>query len=185
MALIVDGEIQVGVLGCPNLTAEEDRIGALLVAVKGQGSSIQPLFESGSSTTLSTTSVDTSCDAKLCESVESGHSDHSASAIIAKRLGIDAPSVRLDSQAKYAIVAQGLADIYMRLPSRPGYREKIWDHAAGVLQVTEAGGRVTDILGNDLDFGQGALLVEGRGVLATNGHLHDDVVEALRCDHEC
>ena len=31
--------------------------------------------------------------------------------------------------------------MYMRFPPQ-GYREKIWDHAAGVVIVTEAGGKV-------------------------------------------
>ena len=62
-----------------------------------------------------------------------------------RRLGINAPPVRIDSQAKYALVARGEADIYLRLPTRADYREKIWDHAAGALIVAEAGGVVTDI----------------------------------------
>ena len=53
----------------------------------------------------------------------------------------------MDSQAKYAVVARGEADIYLRLPTRADYREKIWDHAAGALIVTEAGGVVSDLDG--------------------------------------
>ena len=42
---------------------------------------------------------------------------------------------------KYGTVASGNAVLYLRLPSPkyPGYREKIWDHAAGVLVIEEAG----------------------------------------------
>ena len=49
--------------------------------------------------------------------------------------------VRIDSQCKYAVVARGEASIYLRLPTRADYREKIWDHAAGTLIVEAAGGR--------------------------------------------
>ena len=35
------------------------------------------------------------------------------------------------------------------------YREKIWDHAAGMIVVEEAGGRVTDVRGQPLDFRRG------------------------------
>jgi 3'(2'), 5'-bisphosphate nucleotidase len=96
-------------------------------------------------------------------------------------LGITLPSVRLDSQAKYGVVARGEAAIYLRLPSpkTPDYRERIWDHAAGVLLVEEAGGQVTDALGADLDFGQGRKLFNNRGVVVSNGHLHAAILSAI------
>ena len=58
---------------------------------------------------------------------------------IAALLGITAPPVRMDSQAKYGVVARGEASIYLRIP-RGGYKENVWDHAAGLLVVEEAGG---------------------------------------------
>ncbi|MFB6231728.1 MAG: inositol monophosphatase family protein, partial [Salinibacter sp.] len=93
---------------------------------------------------------------------------------------ITADSIRIDSQAKYAIVARGEAEIYLRLP-RPGtdYTERIWDHAAGSLVVQAAGGTVTDMHGEPLDFTHGHLLEENTGVVATNGPLHDEVIDAL------
>jgi 3'(2'), 5'-bisphosphate nucleotidase len=99
---------------------------------------------------------------------------------VAKRLGLALAPVRLDSQAKYAVVARGEADIYLRLPTRADYREKIWDHAAGVLIVEEAGGVVSDITGRPLDFRQGRELVHNQGVIVTNGRLHERVIEAVR-----
>ena len=95
-------------------------------------------------------------------------------------MGITAPPLRMDSQAKYAVVARGEADIYLRLPTRADYREKIWDHAAGALIVTEAGGVVTDISGRPLEFHHGRELASNRGVIVTNGRLHARVIEALR-----
>jgi 3'(2'), 5'-bisphosphate nucleotidase len=95
------------------------------------------------------------------------------------RLGITAAPLRLDSQAKYAVVARGEADVYLRLPTRADYREKVWDHAAGVLIVEEAVGRVTDINGLPLDFSQGRELAANRGVIVTNGRLHERVLAAL------
>jgi len=56
----------------------------------------------------------------------------------------------------------------------------VWDHAAGVLIVEEAGGRVTDLLGKPIDFTHGARLEHNRGILATNGPLHDDVLAAIQ-----
>lgn len=43
-------------------------------------------------------------------------------------------------------LARGDAAINMRFP-RPGYREKIWDHAAGALIVQEAGAAISDASG--------------------------------------
>jgi len=65
-------------------------------------------------------------------------------------------------------------------PSRLDYREKIWDQAAGSIVVTEAGGRITDLNGRPLDFSHGRTLAQNRGILATNGQLHDAVLSALR-----
>jgi 3'(2'), 5'-bisphosphate nucleotidase len=88
-------------------------------------------------------------------------------------------SVRLDSQAKYGVVARGGADLYLRLPRRTDYVERVWDHAAGALVVTEAGGTVTDVAGRPLDFTRGSRLLGNRGVVVSNGHLHALVIEAL------
>jgi 3'(2'), 5'-bisphosphate nucleotidase len=87
----------------------------------------------------------------------------------------------MDSQAKYGIVARGDAALYLRLPSpkSPDYRENIWDHAAGSLIVEEAGGRVTDMYGQPLDFASGRKMLHNRGVIVSNGLLHTAVIEAL------
>ena len=64
----------------------------------------------------------------FCESVEAGHSSLTTNARIAELLGIPKDhSVRMDSQAKYASIARGDGDIYLRLPVGDGsYQEKIW-----------------------------------------------------------
>jgi len=87
--------------------------------------------------------------------------------------------LRVDSQAKYAMVARGDAEIYLRLP-RGDYVENIWDHAAGMMLVEEAGGAVTDLTGKPLDFSHGPELSENRGIVATNGAFHERVIEAIR-----
>jgi 3'(2'), 5'-bisphosphate nucleotidase len=88
----------------------------------------------------------------------------------------------MDSQVKYALLAAGEGEIYLRLLSsdRLDYKEKIWDQAAGSIIVEEAGGTVTDLDGRPLDFSRGRSLSGNRGICATNGILHDRVLEALR-----
>lgn len=181
LALIVDGQVVLGVLGCPNLPASDggDR-GVLMAAVRGGGTVSMPLNSATTEgTPIRVSDTADPAKARFCESVESGHSDQGGSAKIAELLGITAEPVRMDSQAKYAAVARGDASIYLRLPTSVDYREKVWDHAAGAIVVEEAGGTVTDAFGKPLDFTHGRKLEHNRGIIATNGKTHDHVVEAV------
>lgn len=114
----------------------------------------------------------------VAESYESGHSDHGVSASIAAALGVTAAPIRIDSMSKYCLLSRGDASVYLRFP-RPGYVENIWDHAPGWLICREAGGRVTDARGAELDFSRGTKLSGNEGVIATNGVLHDAVLAAV------
>jgi 3'(2'), 5'-bisphosphate nucleotidase len=184
LALIVDGRIELAVLGCPNLPSHDawDRAkGCVFTAVRGAGAWLRPLVDDGRAPQAVRVSPTGKTEfARFCESVESGHSSHDHSARVAQLLGISSQPARLDSQAKYGVVARGEADIYLRLPTKKDYHEKIWDHAGGVLVVEEAGGRVTDVAGRPLDFTQGRELRNNRGVIVTNGLLHAAVLAALR-----
>jgi 3'(2'), 5'-bisphosphate nucleotidase len=177
LGLVEEGEVRLGVLGCPNLPNADGSTGAVFVA---DGERCVAYF--GASDDPVEVRVDDVADvrrARFCESVESGHSDQGQSAAIAARLGITAEPYRIDSQCKYAAVARGDASIYLRLPTRADYREKIWDHAAGMLVVECAGGRVTDVTGAPLDFRHGRRLEHNRGIVATSGRFHDEVVAAV------
>jgi len=150
----------------------------VLWAVRGQGARQGPLDgDTSSPAAVSTESA--IANVRLCESVESGHSSHDDSAQLVAKLGISADPVRLDSQTKYGVVARGGAEAYLRLPTRPGYREKIWDHGAGCLVVQEAGGTVTDVTGKPLDFTRGRELTQNRGVIVTHGPFHEQILETL------
>lgn len=181
LALILEGKIEIGVLGCPNLPpAPGADGGSLFYAVRGKGAWLQPLDGSGDPVQIHVSGTTDPAAARFCESVESGHSAHDTSAEIARTLGLTAPPVRMDSQAKYGVVARGEADAYLRLPTRADYSEQIWDHAGGVLVVEEAGGRVTDVAGLPLDFTHGRQLKANRGVIVTNGLLHDAILAAVK-----
>jgi len=185
LALVVDGDVKVAAVACPALPLDIDDFegeqGVLLVAVRGEGTTVQPLSSEGGETKATVAHVGNERAWRFVESVESGHSDHGRQEAIAKAVGIVAPSLRMDSQAKYCAVGRGDAALYLRLPSpdQPDYREKIWDHAAGSLVVEEAGGRVTDMYGKPLDFATSALMVNNRGVVVSSGDIHDQVIDAL------
>jgi len=87
---------------------------------------------------------------------------------------------RLDSQAKYGILARAGAEYYARFP-KPGYVEWIWDQAAGYVVLTEAGGQMTDTDGDAIDFSLGAQLSpKVKGVLGSNGgDFHEALLQAF------
>ncbi len=185
LALLEDGRVTLGVLGLPNLPLRPGDPtgprGVIAGAVRCHGAWLRPL-EGGRHSPIRVSDVSDPRRGSFCESVESAHSSHATTARIASRLGLDAPPYRVDGQTKYAIVARGEAAIYLRLPSSPGYREKVWDHAAGSLIVEEAGGRVTDVHGRPLDFSRGRELGNSGGIVVTNGAIHETVLAAVRAE---
>lgn len=182
LALIVDHQVALGVLGCPNVQMNGQR-GTIFYAVRGCGTFALPASRDTSAPTAAVSlHVSRNAEpsaARFCESVEGSHSDQTQSQTIATSLGIKSEPLRMDSQVKYGILARGDASIYLRLPTRADYREKIWDHAAGMIIVEEAGGKVTDITGKPLDFSHGRTLSANQGVVATNGLIHDRVIAAI------
>jgi len=183
LALIENGRVVLGVLGCPNYPHDwakpDGPKGCLYAAVTGQGAWKGGLDGSARQTLRATRIFDPAL-ASFCESVESAHSAHGAAAHVAEILGVTAPPIRMDSQCKYAAVVGGDASIYLRLPTRADYEEKIWDHASGYLLIEEAGGQVSDIHGEPLDFSLGRTLSRNKGVVATNGKLHAPVIAAIQ-----
>jgi len=75
---------------------------------------------------------------------------------------------RMGSAVLYlAYLAAGRLDGYWELRLGP------WDAAAGWLMVEEAGGRVTDLAG-------GAFDLAAPRIVASNGLIHDQMLEVLR-----
>ena len=181
LALIEDREVKLGVLGCPALPSTTGDTGVLFVAVRGEGAYQMPIV-GGESTPLHVIPNDDLPRFRFVESVEASHGNQEQQNAIAKAVGITIESVRVDSQAKYGIVASGEAALYLRLPSpkTPNYRENIWDHAAGSIIVEEAGGKVTDMNGKTLDFASYSKMRDNRGIVVTNGAIHDAVLTALK-----
>ncbi len=185
LALIEGGRVQVGALGCPNLTVGLERYvagpGCVALAVRGEGAWIAPL-EHGDMTPLRVSKRDDPELARVLRSFEDAHTDPVHLERIFRLLGMQQEPRRMDSQAKAVVLAGGGAELVLRLlPSqRPAYREKIWDAAAGSLLVEEAGGRVTDLRGRELDFRSGRELTNNVGVVSSNGRLHEAALAAVR-----
>ncbi|CAL9079550.1 unnamed protein product [Musa textilis] len=188
LALLDEGRVVLGVLACPNLPftsianldghSSENQTGCLFSAQTGCGAYMQLLHEP-SAAKISVCATENPADASFFESYEAAHSLHDLSGAIAKKLGVQAPPVRIDSQAKYGALARGDGAIYLRFPHK-GYREKIWDHAAGSIVVTEAGGIASDAAGNNLDFSKGRYLDLDTGIIVTNKKLMPSVLNAVQ-----
>lgn len=208
LGLVDDGSVALGVLGCPNLTAEgmkeldfrsitDDIVtGYLFHAVRGNGSWMlgetdipEISFDADISMLKDNSlpmgeqcyvsSTTSAIEASICESVESAHSRHEISAKVSNLLGVKNPSIRMDSQAKYGCMARGDVGIFLRFP-KDGYVENIWDSAPACIVIEEAGGKVTDGRGRALNFSLGRKLDNDDGIVATNGKLHETVIAAVQ-----
>ncbi|MQM22319.1 hypothetical protein Taro_055369 [Colocasia esculenta] len=211
LGLIEDGEVVLGVLGCPNYPMKREWLdyhhryyrimtklsppslgtwhkGCVMYARKGTGKAwMQPLVHnlgrldwSNTATLIQVSSIDDPALATFCEPVEKANSSHSFTAGLAHSVGLRKQPLRVYSMVKYAAIARGDAEIFMKF-AKAGYKEKIWDHAAGVLIIQEAGGVVTDAGGRPLDFSKGMFL-EGldRGIIACSGaSLHAKIIGAV------
>ncbi len=114
------------------------------------------------------------------QSFEKQHASKSRMAIVREKAGMaDIAVNELDSMEKYALIANGDADVYLRLPNLDNTRPHFtWDHAPGVALVLAAGGQATDIDGEPLDFSQGRIL-PNRGMIVSNGKVHERLVSAV------
>lgn len=211
LALLEDGVPTIGVLGCPNLptnptdsdyawrddeTTENNQAtrGCIFVASKGGGCYQLPFVPGIAAKRLHVTPSDGSTmdpsEGRFCIGVEKfsdalGQCARTAQVLLGDgALNEDGDIVnarRIDSQAKYGVLARAGAEYYARLP-KPGYVEWIWDHAAGQVVLSEAGGQMTDQSGNDIDFSLGAKMSDSvLGVLGSNGgKFHEALVTAFQ-----
>jgi 3'(2'), 5'-bisphosphate nucleotidase len=76
---------------------------------------------------------------------------------------------------KVGILAQQQADIYIHLSPRT----KLWDTAAPQIILEEAGGKMTDLFGGEIRYDISDVQ-NHNGILASNGHCHDDAITKLR-----
>ncbi|NJN44594.1 MAG: hypothetical protein HC806_07665 [Anaerolineae bacterium] len=135
LALVENGQVQVGVLGCPNLniqyligddeTAFKPGHGSIVVAVRGQGTWAASL-EGENFTRLSVSPRVNPIQARLLKSVEAAHTNTGKIGELVTLLNVQADPVGMDSQAKYAVLAAGRGDVLVRLISSkaPDYKEK-------------------------------------------------------------
>jgi len=79
------------------------------------------------------------------------------------------------SSLKVADVSSGSADLYFTTTSKI----KQWDTCASYCLINEAGGKMTNMFGNDLEYNTEKLNHEN-GLLVSNGLIHNDVISIYR-----
>ncbi|XP_017622065.1 SAL1 phosphatase-like [Gossypium arboreum] len=148
-------------------------VGCLFFAEVGGGTYMQPL-DGSSVVKVQVSVVENPEEASFFEPYEAAHSMHDLSSLIAQHCRLE-----LTVRQKYGALSRGDGAIYLRFPYK-GYREKIWDHAAGCIVVTdmdqfhsiiEAGGVVIDTAWQPLDFSKGKHLDMDTGIIVTNQKL--------------
>ncbi len=157
IALLVDGEPVVGVVSAPAMTRRW---------YAAQDSGAWRSFNGGSPKRLTVSEVSEVADCSISFSSLTGWAERD---LREKFIDLTDASWRLRAYGdffSYCLVAEGAVDV----AAEP--EVSLWDLAALSVLVTEAGGRFTSLAGEDGPHGGDAV--------ATNGLLHERVLDALR-----
>lgn len=174
---LVEGEPVDGIIGAPVSPLDE---GGTLFFTDGGRAWAEPLEGSEARELHVSDRVDPP-SIRVVESYVIGRRSREIADRVYAAAGFDARRARrYDGMIKYALVAAGAADLFIRGPrdirKNP---HKAWDHVAGTALVRAAGGQVTGLDGRRVDFSQGAELRGTLGLIASNGPIHLRVVAAM------
>ncbi|HEY4243671.1 MAG TPA: 3'(2'),5'-bisphosphate nucleotidase CysQ [Kofleriaceae bacterium] len=91
---------------------------------------------------------------------------------IKERLGIGNELNVGSVGVKLCLIASGLRDLYVN----PAAKTKAWDTCAPEAILVRAGGRLSDLAGEPVSYAE---LPQRNGLVASNGHVHDEVIAKL------
>ncbi len=161
IALIKNKKPILGVIGWPTEKT-------LFVAQKGSGA-----FRY-SNDKWEKISVTTITELPKCRTVGSRHHLTDKEKTFIKKLGIE-DFTSVGSSLKVGKISSGEAEAYITTTNKM----KEWDSAASYCIISEAGGKMTDMLGNDFTYNNKEVYHQN-GVLVTNGLIHDKIVEEFK-----
>ena len=161
ISLIKNNEPILGVIGWPTEKT-------LFVAQKGSGAF---RYSNNEWTKISVSKIS---DLSLCRTVGSRHHLTDKEKNFIKKLGI-INFTSIGSSLKVGKISSGEADAYITTTDKM----KEWDSAASHCIVHEAGGKMTDMLGNDISYNNKDVY-HHNGILVTNGLLHDKIVKEFK-----
>lgn len=128
------------------------------------------LTEGDATTPLAVSAVARAGDARLVASKSHRSADIDR---VKERLGIAEEQNVGSVGVKLCLIAAGVRDLYVN----PQAKTKAWDTCAPEAILARAGGRLTDVLGGPIVYRDE--LVHRRGLVASNGLIHDEVVQKL------
>lgn len=186
LAFVHEEKVLFGALACPAFQQ-----GIIQYAISGKGAFVIPFpsicqakenFSYDKQKVEANLFKDDFSNLITAESFDAGHCKKQLLVDLRHKLGIgENNKLEIDGQVKYAAVAQGNCDLYIRASRSASYKEKIWDHASGILILQEAGGVVSDFCGEPVNFKFSSTLEINGGIVASsNAKLHEIVLNALR-----
>lgn len=196
LSLVEDGQQKLGVIGCPNLSLASGRVaedlvdaeghGQLLTAIAGQGAFIQPMGTGallGGRQLEKVAQITEASEVRLVDTQEASSQRLDKHEAIATQLQCPWPNTvdLWSAQMRYiAIAVQGGCNSFIKVPQKPSYRSKIWDHSGGMLIAQELGCLVTDLEGRPVDCGLGRTLADCHGMVVAPASIHGKILEAVR-----
>ena len=109
-----------------------------------------------------------------CRTIGSRHHLSDKEKEFIKKIGIKDFS-SIGSSLKVGKISSGEAEVYITTTDKM----KEWDTAASYCIITEAGGKMTDMLGNELTYNNKNVYHQN-GILVTNGFIHNKIVNEFK-----
>jgi len=161
ISLIKNKKPILGVIGWPTENT-------LFVAQKGSGAF---RFSNEKWRKISVTKIS---EVSKCRTVGSRHHLSDKEKSFVKKLGIE-DFTSIGSSLKVGKISSGEAEAYITTTNKM----KEWDSAASYCIISEAGGKMTDMLGNDLTYNNKDVYHQN-GILVTNGLVHNKIIEEFK-----
>ncbi len=161
IALIKNKKPILGVISWPT-----EKI--FFVAQKGSGAF---RYSNGEWEKISVTAL---AELSKCRAIGSRHHLLDKDKSFIKKLGIE-DFTSIGSSLKVGKISSGEAEAYITTTNKM----KEWDTAASYCIISEAGGKMTDMLGNDITYNNKKVFHQN-GILVTNGLIHDKIVEEFK-----
>ncbi|MDH3677031.1 MAG: 3'(2'),5'-bisphosphate nucleotidase CysQ [Nitrosopumilus sp.] len=119
-------------------------------------------------------SVTEMSDLTQCRVVGSRHHLSDKEKMFIEKLGIK-KFTSIGSSLKVGKISSGEAEAYITTTNKM----KEWDSAASYCIISEAGGKMTDMLGNDITYNN-KIVNHQNGILVTNGLVHNKILEKFK-----
>ena len=119
-------------------------------------------------------SVTTSTELSKCRAIGSRHHLSDKEKLFIKKLGVE-DFTSIGSSLKVGKISSGEAEVYITTTNKM----KEWDSAASYCIISEAGGKMTDMLGNDITYNNKEVFHQN-GILVTNGLVHNKIVAEFK-----